>query len=99
MTFITITNRKGSATTLVNLDNVRAIVEEDDHALFVMIPSGEYAYNIKTEESFREVTALVHLANQGTRVAFCLRHGGTWGDDATCEDCTTADGEPRPVVS
>lgn len=26
----------------------------------------------------------------------CDRHGGAWGDDQTCVDCTTADGKPRP---
>jgi hypothetical protein len=25
----------------------------------------------------------------------CGRHGGPWGSDATCADCTTEDGEPR----
>lgn len=26
----------------------------------------------------------------------CDRHGGEWGDDPTCETCTTEDGEPKP---
>ena len=26
----------------------------------------------------------------------CPRHGGTWGDDPTCEDCTFEDGTERP---
>lgn len=25
----------------------------------------------------------------------CGRHGGPWGGDETCEDCTDEDGEPR----
>lgn len=25
----------------------------------------------------------------------CDRHGGPWGDDETCEQCTTEDGDPR----
>lgn len=27
----------------------------------------------------------------------CGRHGGDWGDDETCEDCTDEDGNPRPI--
>lgn len=27
----------------------------------------------------------------------CDRHGGAWGDDPTCERCTTSDGTPRLV--
>lgn len=67
MTFIVITDRKDSATTLVNLDNVRAIVEENDCALFVMIPSGAYAYNIKTEESFKEIVGMIEAAEGSLR--------------------------------
>lgn len=26
----------------------------------------------------------------------CPRHGGAWGDDITCEHCTTEHGHPRP---
>lgn len=26
----------------------------------------------------------------------CDRHGGKWGDDETCEDCTDDDGNPKP---
>lgn len=26
----------------------------------------------------------------------CPRHGGSWGDDITCEHCTTEHGHPRP---
>lgn len=31
----------------------------------------------------------------GTTV--CDRHGGSWGEDLTCKDCTTEDGKPRPL--
>jgi hypothetical protein len=27
----------------------------------------------------------------------CDRHGGQWGDDLTCEDCTYENGDPRPL--
>ncbi len=27
----------------------------------------------------------------------CGRHGGVWGDDLTCTDCTNEDGTPREV--
>lgn len=27
----------------------------------------------------------------------CGRHGGRWGDDETCQDCTDIDGNPRPL--
>lgn len=28
----------------------------------------------------------------------CPRHGGKWGDDLTCEQCTDDNGEVRRVV-
>lgn len=30
------------------------------------------------------------------RREFCNRHGGGWGCDPTCVDCTDDDGKPRP---
>lgn len=30
------------------------------------------------------------------RREFCNRHGGGWGCDPTCADCTDDDGKPRP---
>jgi hypothetical protein len=29
-------------------------------------------------------------------IYLCGRHGGAWGDDETCEDCTYEDGRVRP---
>lgn len=28
----------------------------------------------------------------------CPRHGGPWGDDETCCDCTDENGQPRPLA-
>lgn len=32
-----------------------------------------------------------------TDATICQRHGGPWGGDETCENCTTEDGDTRPI--
>ncbi len=49
---------------------------------------------------------VVHITRQGLVTVWtvqvitepiCGRHGGPWGDDPTCEDCTYENGNPKPV--
>lgn len=49
---------------------------------------------------FREKTDAVptgELTDTGEDFPICPRHGGTWGDDITCEMCVDEEGELRPV--
>lgn len=73
---------------VANMADTEDFVDVNPDALFALVKQG---YEMGSRHA-REINA-----QETTTAPHCPRHDGPWGDDETCEDCTTEGGDPRSV--
>lgn len=57
-----------------------------------------YSYESKAEmlEAYEALEEQFSAWDEQDEERICPRHGGPWGDDETCPNCTNLDGTPKP---